>query len=103
MIFKTSMDRKFGCFVNCKSDKKEGWVTDGPGFSFIFSLDHDSILPIKQEAKYRVKAFYVGEKGPQIGCGCDIYISHKCNENEESGSNLGGSFELPGNLAYGLQ
>ena len=48
MIFKTDMQRKFGCFINCKADKKEGWFTDGPGFSFIFSLDHDTMLPIKQ-------------------------------------------------------
>jgi hypothetical protein len=34
---------------------------------------------IRQEAKYRVKTMYVGDKGPQIGCGCDIYISDKCN------------------------
>lgn len=79
MIFKTESLRKFGCFINCKVDKKEGWLTDGPGFSFIFSLDHDEMYPIKQQAKYRVKAFYVGNKGPQIGSGCDIYISDKCN------------------------
>lgn len=48
MIFKTDMQRKFGCFINCKADKKEGWFTDGPGFSFIFSLDHDTMFPIKQ-------------------------------------------------------
>lgn len=48
MIFKTDYNKKFGCFLNCKVDKKEGWLTDGPGFSFIFSLDHDSIYPIKQ-------------------------------------------------------
>lgn len=92
MIFKTESFRKFGCFINCKVDKKEGWLTDGPGFSFIFSLDHDEIYPIKQQAKYRVKAFYIGNKGPQIGSGCDIYISDKCNQNYDSGSNLGGSF-----------
>lgn len=48
MIFKTNNDRKFGCFVNCKAEKKEGWLTDGPGFSFIFSLDHDSMFSIRQ-------------------------------------------------------
>lgn len=91
-LFKTDFGKKFGCFLNCKVDKKEGWMTDGPGFSFIFSLDHESVLPIRQEAKYRVKALYVGQKGPQIGSGCDVYISDKCSENNESGSNLGASF-----------
>jgi hypothetical protein len=47
MIFKTNAHRKFGCFINCRIDKKEGWFTDGPGSSFIFSLDHDAIYPIK--------------------------------------------------------
>lgn len=44
---------------------------------------------------------YVGGKGPQIGSGCDIYISDKCNENRESGSNFGGSFELPKGVNFG--
>ena len=60
MIFETNKKRKFGCFLNCKASKKEGWMTDGTGESFIFSLDHNMIYPIKEEAKYRVKAFYVG-------------------------------------------
>lgn len=100
MIFKTEDDRKFGCFLNAKADRKEGWLTDGPGLSFIFSLDHNEMYPIKQEAKCRVKAAYIGSKGPQIGCGCDIYISDNCNANSESGSNLGGSFELPPKFFY---
>ena len=48
MTFRTHTNNKFGCFLNCKVDKKEGWLTDGPGFSFIFSLDRDAIYPIKQ-------------------------------------------------------
>ena len=48
MLFKTDTDRKFGCFINSKVDKKEGWLTDGPGLSFIFSLDHNEMYPIKQ-------------------------------------------------------
>lgn len=65
--------------ANCRADKKSGWLTDGAGFSFIFSLDNEAIFPIKQQAKSRVKAMHIGGKGPQIGSGCDIYISDKCN------------------------
>lgn len=43
----------------------------------------------------------MGEKGPQIGLGCDIYISNDCNVDGKSGSNLGGSFEVPSNMFYG--
>lgn len=81
MTFRAHNGRKFGCFINCKVDRKEGWLTDGPGFSFVFTLGPDAIYPIRQEAKSRVKAMYIGGKGPQIGCGCDIYISDHCNEN----------------------
>lgn len=48
MIFKTDKDKKFGCFLNCKVDKKEGWLTDGPGTSFIFSLENEAMFLIKQ-------------------------------------------------------
>jgi hypothetical protein len=48
MLFKTDKNRKFGCMANCRADKKSGWLTDGAGFSFIFSLDNEAIFPIKQ-------------------------------------------------------
>ena len=43
----------------------------------------------------------MGDKGPQVGSGCDIYISDECNRNKESGANLGGSFELPERILEG--
>ena len=101
MLFQTDKFRKFGCFINSIMNKKEGWLADGTGHSFIFNLHQNTIYPIKQDAKYRVKAIMMGDKGPQIGSGLDIYISDQCHSNSKSGANLGGSFDLPGNLFFG--
>lgn len=101
MLFETDKFRKFGCFINSRVNKKEGWIADATGHSFIFSLNHIKLYPIKQEAKHRVKALMMGDKGPQIGSGLDIYISDRCHFNEESGANLGGSFDIPANLFFG--
>ncbi len=30
-------------------------------------------------ANHRTKAIFGGNKGPQIGAGCDIYVSDRCN------------------------
>lgn len=33
-----------------------------------------------------------------MGSGCDLYLCEDCNSVRRSGSNLGGSFRLPGHL-----
>ena len=35
-----------------------------------------------------------------FGIGCDLYISNDCNLNSDSGSNLGGSYQLPDGYQY---
>ena len=54
-------------------------------------------------ANHRARAIFGGSKGPSIGAGCDIYISDRCNENCESGSNFGGSYQLPFGLEFGTK
>ncbi len=48
-----------------------------------------------------MKTVFGGDNnGPQIGLGCDIYITDKCNLNSLSGANFGGSFQLPFGLEF---
>jgi hypothetical protein len=42
-----------------------------------------------------MRTVFGGKIGPQIGSGCDIYLSDQCDRNHDSGSNFGGSFRTP--------
>jgi hypothetical protein len=95
LIIMADTNMKFGAFLNCKTSQSNDWISDPTGLSFIFSLDHNESYRLMSSANHRTRAVFGGSKGPQIGSGCDIYISDRCNENTESGSNFGGSYQLP--------
>ena len=81
MLFFPETGMKFGAFVNCKPSQSNEWISDPTGMSFIFSLDHNESYRLMPSANHRTKALFGGNKGPQIGSGCDIYISDRCHEN----------------------
>lgn len=94
-IIKSEGGKKFGAFLNTKIQQTKDWISDATGLSFIFSLDHNESYRLRPSANHRTKAVFGGNKGPQIGSGCDIYISDECHINKESGANIGGSYQLP--------
>jgi hypothetical protein len=46
-LIKTGANKKFGCFLNCKINRKEDWVCDATGLSFIFSIDREETFRLK--------------------------------------------------------
>ena len=98
ILARTTLGRRFGAFLNCRLDQREEWIPDATGLSFLFSLDRRETYRLKQEAKCRLKAAFGGREGPQVGCGCDLYLVDQCNVRRGSGANLGGSYQLPGHL-----
>ena len=67
--------------------------------SFLFSLsNHYNTGPIKlpvKPAKIGNAVYHKSSYGPTFGGGHDLYISNKANENSNSYSNLGHSYETP--------
>ncbi len=78
--------------------QSEDWISDASGLSFLFCLEREEVFKMKSDASSRLKAAFGGIEGPQIGSGCDLYLTDRCHQNKRNGANLGGSFRLPPHL-----
>eukprot|EP01091_Cochliopodium_minus_P018392 TRINITY_DN744_c0_g1_i3.p1 TRINITY_DN744_c0_g1~~TRINITY_DN744_c0_g1_i3.p1 ORF type:complete len:309 (+),score=88.01 TRINITY_DN744_c0_g1_i3:770-1696(+) len=82
----------FGGYTPCHWGSKLGWVDNKE--TFIFSLSNPHNMPIKMNCKNSQKSIYdFTSFGPIYGGGSDIYISDNCNQNTNSYSDLGYTFE----------
>jgi hypothetical protein len=89
----------FGCYLQCKITSTNDWIPDATRKSFIFSLTHNTIHRLKEDDG-KLRAAFGGNKGPQIGFGCDFYLGDGCDRSLNSGARLGGSYEPPAGMAY---
>ena len=101
MIAKSENGQVFGGFTPAKwlNTKEKEFVGDHTAASFLFSLDHNMVFPIRRnQLDYAISAY--GGWGPIYGSpyGPDLSISDKCHINDNSCSSLGSHYEIPVNI-----
>ena len=100
-IIKTTSNSVFGGFTSASWSSNNNWKYDEN--AFIFSLRREG-RSNKQRLKviYPKYAIYSGNAyGPIFGADGDIFVYDNSNENNNSYSNLGDSYQLPNNITYG--
>ena len=101
LLVKSEMGRIFGGYTPAKwlNTKEKEYVGDPTSTSFLFSLDHSLVFPIKKnQTDYAISAY--GAWGPIYGSpyGPDLSIADKCHINENSCSSLGSHYDVPANI-----
>ena len=101
MIAKSDKGQIFGGFTPARwlNTKEKEFVGDPSATSFLFSLDHSLVFPIKRnQLDYAISAY--GGWGPIFGSpyGPDLSISDKCHLNDNSCSSLGSHYDIPINI-----
>lgn len=101
MIAKSDKGQIFGGFTPARwlNTKEKEFVGDPSATSFLFSLDHSLVFPIKRnQLDYAISAY--GGWGPIFGSpyGPDLSISDKCHLNDNSCSSLGSHYDIPINV-----
>ena len=101
LIAKSDKGHLFGAFTPAKwlNTKEKEFVGDPTAASFLFSLDHNLVFPIKRnQLDYAISAY--GGWGPIYGSpyGPDLSISDKCHMNDNSCSSLGSHYDIPINI-----
>ena len=72
--------------------------------AFLFSLrnrDGQGYRMAVKQGKERYASYGVYTEAPWFGDGKDLYIAHNCHTNTDSHSNLGSTYGLPADYAYG--
>ena len=100
-IIKTTSNSVFGGFTSATWKHYNEYIYDEN--AFIFSLRR---LGNKNKLRFNVTSpnnaiFGYYYYGPIFGGGHDIHVSDNSNQNNDSFSNLGSSYQLPSNIAHG--
>ena len=78
------------------------WHSNGSGSSaqgsFLFSLDKETKHIIIRNEGNAIRGYK--DYGPTFGSGLDLFLSNNCNANNNSLTNLGGTYSLPPNIIY---
>ena len=92
VIIKSEKDCIFGGYTSKAWKSKEKGEFQSDEKAFLFSLTKKTKHEINEN--YTDKAIYfANNRGPVFGSGFDLLISEKCDQDEESFSNLGISYE----------
>ena len=101
LLVKSDKGRIFGGYTPARwlNTKDKEYVSDPTSTSFLFSLDHNLVFPIKKnQVDYAISAY--GGWGPIYGSpyGPDLSIADKCHINDNSCSSLGSHYDVPVNI-----
>lgn len=88
-ILESTTGGKFGGYCSI-SWSTEGNYKSAEG-SFLFSIDRKQKLPIIRNPQSAT--YHNSQNGPVFGASHDLYVSKNCSTNNDSFSNLGGSFQ----------
>ncbi len=103
-IIKTTSNSVFGGFTSASWPSYYGSNYDAN--AFIFSLRRSGISNKEifniTNPSYGIYSYY-NSYGPIFGGGHDIYVSDYSNQNQNSYSNLGYSYQLPENTTHGSE
>jgi len=102
-IIKTTSNSVFGGFTSAAWTHYNEHIYDAN--AFIFSLrrlgyQNKQRLNVTSSSNALFGYYYYG---PIFGAGHDIYVSDNSNQNNNSYSNLGHSYQLPNNMNYGSE